>query len=311
MKELIQRIHDSNEDIRSEVIVSDLLAGGMHTEDISVRFAGQLKRPRSRDIAGVRLASRDKGRQRLEIILNRDSIYDTLPEGMFHQPSAENPSLSVSSMVEEYHRQQQEEEEARRFFAPFENELFLQRTFTESEEYRQLSQIQHSQLDPSVLAQLGIDPDLPQAFTATFMRILPYLSHIAGDLARTEQLFSLLLDDPIRLKAVPCSRAEKYGPPPLLGDATLGDDLTAGNTLLPDHSIFRLTVGPVSREKLPGYTDEGWKAAALQTLINFVIPVEWEIMVQVEITKEGARSFSLNDEDRTGARLGYTTTLPE
>lgn len=311
MKELIHRIHNSNEDIRSEVIVSDLLASGMHTEDISVRFAGQLKRPCSRDIADIRLAPQGKRNQQLEIILNRDSIYDTLPEGMFHQPSAENQSLSVSSMVEEYHQQQQEEEEARQFFAPFENELFLQRTFTESEEFRQLSQIQQSQLDPSVLAQLGIDPGLPQAFTATFLRILPYLSHIAGDLVKTEQLFSLLLDDPIRLKADSCARAEKGGHLPLLGDATLGDDLTAGNTLLPDHNIFRLTVGPVSREKLPGYADEGWKAAALQTLINFVIPIEWEITVQIEITKEEARSFSLNDEDRTRARLGYTTSLPE
>ncbi|WP_372635970.1 type VI secretion system baseplate subunit TssG [Fodinibius sp.] len=311
MKELIHRIHNSNEDIRSEIIVSDLLASGMHTENISVRFAGQLKRPCSRDIADVCLTPGDGGPQQLEIILNRDSIYDTLPEGMFHQPSAGNPSLSVPSMVEEYHQQQQEEEEARQFFAPFENELFLQRTFTESEEFRQLSQIQQSQLDPSLLAQLGIDPDLPQAFTATFLRILPHLPRIAGDLAKTEQLFSLLLDDPVRLKADPCPRAETCDHSPLLGDATLGDDLTAGNTLLPDHNVFRLTVGPVSAEKLPGYEDEGWEAAALQTLINFVIPVEWELTVQIEITKEEARSFSLNNEDRTGARLGYTTSLPE
>lgn len=311
MKELIHRIHNSTEDIRSEVIVSDLLAGGIHPEAFHVRFAGQLKRPRSRDIAGVRLTPKDREQRQLEIILNRDSMYDTLPEGMFHQPSAGNPSLSVSAMVKEYHQQQREEAAARRFFAPFENELFLQRAFTASEEFEQLSQIQQSQPDASVLAQLGIDPELPPAFTAILLRTLPYIPHIAGDLSKTEQLFSVLLDDPIRLKAGSFPAPEESGLHSRLGYTKLGIDLTAGNTLLPDHTVFRLTVGPVSGKKLPDYMEGGWKTAALQTLIDFVIPVEWEITVQIKITKEDAAPFCLNDKDRTDARLGYTTSLPE
>lgn len=310
LAELVERINNTCEDIRAEVIVSDLLASGVHIDDILIKYIGQLDRPRSQDIANAQVINNDRVRDQLQLTLNRDSIYDTLPEGLFHQPSADKRSISVSSMVEEYHRQRREEEETRQFFAPFENELFLQKTFIESEEFQQLFKIQQSQLDLSVLKKIGINPDLPRTFTSKLLRIIPYVHHITGNITQTEQLFSLLLDDPATLEIDSFSEAETSKHQPLLGQTTLGSDLIAGNQMVPDHNLFRLTVGPLSREKLPLYKGRGWKRSAIQTLINLTIPIEWDITIRIEIQREEARSFILNDGE-TDARLGYTTSLPQ
>lgn len=311
LTELVKRIDNIHEDIRAEVIVSDLLAGGIHEDDILIRFTGQLERPRSRDVANVRITKHHhKDRDQLEITLNRDSIYDMLPEGLFHQPSAKDQSISVPAMVEEYHRHRQEEEEARQFFAPFENELFLQRTFTESEEFQQLFQIQQSLLSDAVLTELGIDPELPPVFTTKLLSIIPYIFQIAGNISKTEQLFSLSLGNPVTIKTDRFSGPEKSDCNSFLGYTTLGADSTVGNIMMSGYHLFRLTVGPVSKKEFSEYKDGEWKAEALQTLINFIIPVEWEMTTEIEIKKEEAKSFILNDEERTDARLGHTTFLP-
>lgn len=231
LAELADRIKRMHEDIRAEVIVSDLLAGGVHIDDLFMRFIGQLKRPRCQDISDVQVVRDEGNREQLKITLNRDSIYDTLPEGLFHQPNTDESAVSVSAMVDEYKQQQQEEAEARLFFAPFENELFVQRTFIESEEFRQLFRIQQSHLESEVLKQFGIDAELPREFTSKLVRILPYISQITGDLLQTEQIFGLLLNDSVSIKVEGSSKLVSSSTNSKLGDSNLGVNLIAGDTL--------------------------------------------------------------------------------
>lgn len=311
LSELANRINNTSEDIKAEVIVSNLLSSGIRRDDILIRFAGQLKRPRSSDIAEVKITQDSKGRDRVEIALNRDGIYDTLPEGLFHQPSADRKGHSVSTMVEEYHQQRREEKKARQFFAPFENELFLHKTTAESEAIQQLFQLKQWHLNSSILEMLGIDPALPRAFISKLLRLIPYLSQITGRLSRTEQIVTLLLGDPAAITVDSFTDYEASSHESLLGDTTLGAGLAAGNRIKPDHRSYRLTIGPVSRKELLRYKDGGWKEKALQILVNFVIPVEWDIAVQIHIHEEEAVSFILDKANQTNARLGYTTTLPQ
>lgn len=310
LAKLVDRIKSTHEDIRAEVIISDLLAGDVHIDDLFIRFIGQLKRPRSQDIADAQVVRNNNKRDQLKITLNRDSIYDTLPEGVFHQPSTGEPSVLVPAMVDEYKQQQKEEAEARQFFAPFENELFFQRSFIDSEEFRQLFRIQQSRLEPDLLDQLGIDTGLPKDFTAKLVRILPYLSKITGNISQTEEIFSLLLNDTLSIRAAPYLEPINKASQPRLGHSTLGVDLTAGDSVMPSYNIFRLTIGPLCKATLFKYKDGGWKSRALQTLLDFMIPVEWDISVDYTLHQEDATSFILNDA-QTDALLGYTTSLQE
>ena len=309
--EIAARINTMYQDIRAEVIISDLLAAGIRFDNIAIKCIGQLNRPRSGDIAKSRVSRDHDGREQLELILNRDGIYDTLPEGIFHQPPAGKPSISsVPAMVEECRRHQREEEEARHFFAPFEHELFLQRTSTESKERRQLFQIRQSQLEPPILKKLGIDPGLPRVFTSKLIRILPYIAQITGNITRTEQVFSLLLDDSVALKIDDHSEPETSEHISRLGRVSLGIDAVAGNALVPDHRLFRLIIGPVSKEKLLRYQDGGWKRRTVQTLINFILPAEWDVAITIKIRLADQKSFILHARHPADARLGHTTSLP-
>ncbi|WP_449398038.1 hypothetical protein [Chryseobacterium wanjuense] len=55
----------------------------------------------------------------------REGIYDYLPEGLFHPPSLGASRKNVESVVREIRKQKRVEEDARKFFRPFELEIFF------------------------------------------------------------------------------------------------------------------------------------------------------------------------------------------
>ena len=74
-------------DARVEIILADLVAKGMPMEDLVVIPKGLFKRNFHRDIDEVQLTEYDyhKG-ERVVLEINREGLYDALPEGLFHQP---------------------------------------------------------------------------------------------------------------------------------------------------------------------------------------------------------------------------------
>ena len=118
--------------LKAEALCAALLEHGYAFDDLILKRLGTFKRSFSNDIEAVS-ARADNTEGRLEISLNRDSLYDRLPEGLFHQPRGKGSGAAVTEMVKEFRRYREEEKEARKFFQPIEQEIFRYSVAVEEE----------------------------------------------------------------------------------------------------------------------------------------------------------------------------------
>lgn len=312
MQSLHQITHEVNTpaaDIRAEVILAQLLKNGLMPADIIVRLQGQHRRPVCTDLDGARVEQASGSKEQLALHLNRDGIYDTLPEGIFHQPSGSNKAQSPAEMIASWRIYKQEEQEARLFFAPLEQEFFLQKVFTEQQLQEAIVHIQHALPDDAVLELLGIDPGLPLFFKATLLRLLSYIPVIAGDLALLSKVFTLLLGVPANISRQLRARSLKHDPGCGSGGVTLGSNMVLGKQSIEIVHQYQLVVGPVSADKLLYFFPGNMGGKCIETLIRFFIPVIWELEVKITGSSGSKDGFALDRQNHCTARLGYNIVL--
>lgn len=126
---LLQELDALYDNIKAEVVISEIQQRANVTEkDFIIQNNSTFSRPYRRDILEVDgLVNENK----ITINLSRNGIYDTLPEGVFHIPKANENADAYISRRKKF---QEEEKDARSFFAPIENEFFYQRLQIEKNE---------------------------------------------------------------------------------------------------------------------------------------------------------------------------------
>jgi hypothetical protein len=119
-------------DIKAEVIIADLIENKVNPADIVFIPDGSFKRNYTHDILFAEVRKLNNSQQVVNIHTSRDGLYDSLPEGLFHEQTHERIT-SGKDMAEDSKKLKLEEKEARNFFLPFENEIFFQRVILELE----------------------------------------------------------------------------------------------------------------------------------------------------------------------------------
>lgn len=106
-------------DYKATAIAAELATQNISPELFYFRNQSTFKRPYSRDVAGISWSKTEDGTARLVFELNREGIYDMLPEAVAHS-QARRATADATRMGNELRR---EEREARAFFSPLENEF--------------------------------------------------------------------------------------------------------------------------------------------------------------------------------------------
>lgn len=308
LQQITAQVNAQPADIRGEVMLARLLEDGIDATSTLIRQQGQSMRPVRPDVDAARLEQTAAGARLMTWLLNRDGIYDTLPEGVFHPSTGTHKKLSPQEMTAVYRQHRKEEQEARLFFAPLEQEFFLQKAFSEKQLQKELAHVQHAMLDEELLLRLGIDPALPFLFRTALVRLLCYAPVIAGNIPLMEKVFSLLLEQPVSIQQLlrrHTLQHQQHGP---LNGMTLGHNFILGRQSGEWHYRYRLTVGPVGREKLLYFLANNPGRKCIDALVNFFVPVTWQ--TEVKVTAAAAGEGFLLDTDRNGAgRLGYNIIL--
>ncbi len=114
-----------NLDLTAEFLVS--ISKSNVNFDYYYSTVGNKKRSYRKDVNFFKITKGERT-EKLEIEVNRQGIYDYLPEGLFHQTfSPKKGGDSEKQIIEEIKRQRENEKLARMFFLPIENEIFLHR----------------------------------------------------------------------------------------------------------------------------------------------------------------------------------------
>jgi len=100
IEEISQYVNKLSFDLKAEMLVAVLAEQKIDRNEILAAFNGQFKRNWSRDIEGSSAENLETGEEILCLHLNRDGVYDTLPELLFHK-NLETENQSAAEMAKD------------------------------------------------------------------------------------------------------------------------------------------------------------------------------------------------------------------
>ncbi|MBL3656757.1 hypothetical protein [Fulvivirga sediminis] len=291
--------------LRAEVLVSEALKNSeLDYSDIDIFNKGTFSRSYRTDIIDVNFFSLLEAPPKIQLNLARNSLYDLLPEGFFHEKIKDNDGNDYKKIRRKY---KEEEKSARSFFAPIENELFVQKVKIEQKE-RQLVDDFNNLNDDFLIRFWGLNPDIPVKYNLRLLKLLPLAYKIAGK----EALTALALEKVINEKVTITKNFRKYDfnngkTQNNKQDYKLGVDFILGDeedeVLYPYYDV---EIGPVHNDNIHHFLEGGILSKVTNIFFDFFIPLEVETTLNILNYKHEAEF--LLDDDHT-PMLGLNTRL--
>lgn len=311
----IDRLNRLPVDLKTEVILADMVEDGISLDDVVVVPAGAFRRSVGRDLDGVEWFETSKGRKRwLRLTVNRDGLYDLLPEGVFHQPTTNDPLRTKEATLREMKIQQQREQAARQFFLPLEQEFYRQRIRLELEERRYQLDTDAVEISDHVLVQFWNLPNfLDTNQVKSVLYLLPMLHQFTGDLDRMALCLEQVLDQRVSLQQqapvteeiqITNSASETDGVG-LLGDWQLGINTVLNGVYCDVMPSIRLTIHITQPDRIMSYLPGGRQRQVVEWFNRYLFPMETSVTITLDIDIDDP-GFGLTDDDFAG-RLDLTT----
>ncbi|KNB60448.1 type VI secretion system baseplate subunit TssG [Chryseobacterium sp. Hurlbut01] len=297
-------------DFKAEAVAVNLLKYHRAVSNIFIERIGINDRAYLKDIKSISSQYLGFDEEVLSIKTYREGIYDYLPEGIFHPPSLNTSRKNIENVVNEIRKQKKVEEDARKFFQPFELEIFFteigallkEQDFDLASETDSLFKV-FSELWP-VLKML----DKKSAYI--FIHILPFFHQIRGDKKWFERCISSFLQVPVKITFTPnvIDRFEEEDDSILLGNSRLGITYIPSGKHMDGERNWIINIGPIPYEKMKKYIPGNPFRKVLQALYDYCLPVNVDIEENF-ITEKKEYSFLLENSERNSNRLGYSTFL--
>jgi hypothetical protein len=295
-------------DFKAEVIATQLLAEELDVSKIIIDRLGNTHRTHTKD---VYKSYEDIGQYNLDkyTILQsfRQSIYEAMPENVFHPPTLGGLGKTQDEIVEEIKIQRKKENEARTFFKPFEQEapylemqaLMLELMYEKKGTYDNLYRL-FEQGWPVI-------SKLPYSMALSFIYILPILHEVRGNKEWTEKCIHFLTGFPVTIKENYTSgNIAKELDGFIMGGAKLGI-----NSNLPGNQYdglfgWDIHIGPVPKSLTMAVLPQSGFTELLDILTEHFVPAT--IFIRYFIQSEPLPATSLAPE-ATAGRLGFTFYL--
>lgn len=298
-------------DFKAEVVASGLKEKGYDPERTLIIRQGDNRRGFSKDIDCIHTEySQYDMTDYLHIYVNRKSIYDELPEGIFHRNIYYKDKHSKGEVLDEIRIHREEEYFVRRFFKPFEIVIDQMLVNFQHKERRFDKMNVHEDYIGIFAGTWPILNLLPLKQAVMFIKMLPFLETITNSLDKISQIMSILLDVPVCVKRGSKSHtvvSEELIPG--LGNCMLGETMILGNSF--DDGYFRILVeiGPISAKRVEFFIEGSRGQNILKILNGMLLPADKEIEIRYIIEQDDA-IFKLSDEENI-SYLGINTYLSD
>lgn len=298
-------------DFKAEVVASGLKERGYDPERTLIVRQGDSRRGFSKDIDCIHTEySQYDMTDYLHICVNRKSIYDELPEGIFHRNIYYKDKHSKGEVLDEIRIHREEEYFVRRFFKPFEIVIDQMLVNFQHKERRFDKMNVHEDYIGIFAGTWPVLNLLPLKQAVMFIKMLPFLENITNSLDKISQIMSILLDVPVSVKRGSKSHtvvSEELIPG--LGECMLGETMILGNSF--DDGYYRILVeiGPISAKRVEFFIEGSRGQSILKILNGMLLPADKEIEIRYIIEQDDA-TFKLSDDENI-SYLGINTYLSE
>jgi len=297
-------------DFKAEAVAVNLLKYQRAVSNIFIERIGINDRAYLKDIKSISSSYLGFDEEVFTIETYRESIYDYLPEGLFHPPSLGASRKNVDTVVREIRKQKKVEEDARKFFRPFELEVF----FTEISSLLKETEFDISSSTDSLLDTVSelwpLIKMLDKQNAYIFIYILPFFHQIRGDKRWFERCMTAFLQVPVEVTFAPniIDRIERNDDSMLLGNSKLGVTYIPSGKHMDGQRNWVVNIGPIPYTEMKKYISGSPFRNILQALYDYFLPVTVDVEENF-ITEKEEYSFSLEDDERNASRLGYSTFL--
>ena len=296
-------------DFKAEVIATQMLAEDQDIGRIIIDRLGSTPRTHTKDVFR---SYEDIGQFNLDkftvIQSFRQSIYEALPENVFHPPTLGGLGKTHDEIVEEIKVPRKKEAEARTFFKPFEQEapyleiqaLMLELMYEKKGSYDNLFR----------LFEQGwpIIAKLPYSMALSFIYILPILHQVRGNREWTEKCLSFLTGYPVTIKENYVSGKIDAGLESFtLGSSALGINSNFSGNQYDGMFGWDIHIGPVPEYQTTTVLPQSGFTELLDILAEHFVPAD--LFIQYFIKSEPVPSTALLPDNISGGRLGYTFYL--
>jgi hypothetical protein len=274
--------------LKAEALCAELMANGVSFDDLIIKQAGSFRKSYRNDIE---LIDQNKGNRDEEILIeiNRDSIYDKLPEGLFHQTKGGGNTAGMKAMIGEYRRYRDEEKQARKFFQPIEQELFRYAVMVEEEERKLQYGILNGNLEADFYRFWNIDITLPKKPASVLVLIMPWMRQIKGDINLTAKALSMILAKPVTAEVKIVEEQDNEDTGFKLGaEVKLSMDTVCGHQFAEPYVQWVFTIEDIDPAEIAQYTPQQPYGKLLHRFEELFIPLEAEVHFEYQYEKSVA-----------------------
>lgn len=297
-------------DFKAEVVASGLKEAGYDAERTLISRKGDIRRGFSKDIHDIHSEySHYDLTDYLYLYVNRRSLYDALPEGIFHKNLYQSEKISKEQVLDEIRVHREEEFFARRFFKPFEISLDHMLVTFQNKERRIDEMNVHPDFVSIFSGQWPVLELLPTHLAVMLVHMLAYMEQITASPSKIGECMTILTGVPVHLrKGDKCVVEADTGLIPKLGSCILGDNMVLGNSFADGTFRMLMEIGPLPARRMESFFPGAIDCQILNALAELFLPSDKEIQIRYIIQQEDAR-FRLGIPDEQGAYLGISTYL--
>lgn len=271
LKTVANTIKSMLTDINADVIVADLIESGLDFEKISVKHDGLFKRNFSKDISDVYY---DMVNELLTLHISHDSLYDILPDGLFHDIFSD---FDPENRKLEFEKLKTEEKNARKFFLPFDYEFFIQYVKLELTLRKYFNNP-----EKFVHRLLMFEKNLAEEYAIKLSSYLLFVDKIIGNPELTALSLADILGQEVKYSACYSNdnisqNNNKIKNLHLEKGDILGDNYICGNTILEGRDVWEFSIVLSDDKAIKKYIEQE------KNQINNVLKVFYEYFIPIEV----------------------------
>ncbi len=276
---LIKELRLITLDYNASVIAGEIIDHGVSQESICFKNRSIFKRFVSKEIESIYWDRVENEPDQLVFDLNKEGLYDMLPEAVIHAPGTKKKGEEYS---DEFKEQRQQEKDARKFFSPIENE-FAQRILDfdliERELFKNNNKVKNRQFFEYFFGKSDM---LNDQQLLTLIHVLPLSHKIRSDLKLISLTLSKILNYHVIVTKQFCRQkliCDDISKTPT-GIQTLGVDMILSDFIISYSWKYKIQIQEVPIDDFKTFIPSGKNRNIIDFVISFFFPVTSDIEIE-------------------------------
>lgn len=296
-------------DFKAELVASGLIESGLSIDSLRILRKGKALRGKAKEIDQISWENSEHTfSDFLNVYIHKRDLYESLPEGLFHQGVTSENKKGKTNVLESIKRNRQEEFNARYFFKPF--EISIDRMLVSAQLYER--RLEKREKYSEFIHLLTSDWDFLQAMPlhkALFILNFLFQSHRITSAEQISQILSVFLDCQVVMKkknnmfCIPDDAKWKLGDKAQLGLTTF-----IGGGITDSFPVVNVRLNNLQRKHKELLSIESPAYKQLLSLLDLFLPADVELVLSMRSVSEET-SFLLSDKQEETPILGLTTVL--